>query len=102
MSHSTISTSPLNERVVFCTRLQCEAKGLVKPPYPGAVGRRIFDQVSESAWLAWRSHQTMLINEYRLSPIDPKARKFLEEEMEKFLFGGEVTQPEGYVPPVAD
>ncbi|MDD3577301.1 MAG: Fe(2+)-trafficking protein, partial [Halothiobacillus sp.] len=51
-------------------------------------------------WLAWRSHQTMLINEYRLSPIDPKARKFLEEEMEKFLFGGgDVTQPEGYVPP---
>lgn len=93
----------MNDRVVFCARLQCEAKGLAKPPYPGELGKRIFDQVSESAWLAWRSHQTMLINEYRLSPIDPKARKFLEEEMEKFLFGGgEVTQPEGYVPPSGD
>jgi Fe-S cluster biosynthesis and repair protein YggX len=89
----------MNDRVVFCSRLQCEAKGLVKPPYPGALGQRIFEQVSESAWLAWRSHQTMLINEYRLSPIDPKARKFLEDEMEKFFFGGEITQPEGYVPP---
>ncbi len=98
MSHE-IPSSPVNERVVFCARLQCEAKGLVKPPYPGALGQRIFEGVSESAWLAWRGHQTMLINEYRLSPIDPKARKFLEEEMEKFLFGGEVTQPEGYVPP---
>lgn len=89
----------MNDRVVFCARLNCEAKGLVKPPYPGALGQRIFEQTSESAWLAWRDHQTMLINEYRLSPIDPKARKFLEEEMEKFLFGGDVTQLEGYVPP---
>ena len=88
-----------NERRVFCARQQCEAKGLAKPPYPGALGQRIFDNVSESAWLAWRGHQTMLINEYRLSPIEPKARHFLEAEMEKFLFGGEVTQPEGYVPP---
>lgn len=94
-----ISTTPSYERMVFCARLQCEAKGLVKPPYPGALGQRIFEGVSESAWLAWRGHQTMLINEYRLSPIDPKARQFLEAEMEKFLFGGEVTQPEGYVPP---
>ncbi|HQS03616.1 MAG: oxidative damage protection protein [Halothiobacillus sp. 24-54-40] len=94
-----ISTTPSHERMVFCARLQCEAKGLVKPPYPGALGQRIFEGVSESAWLAWRGHQTMLINEYRLSPIDPKARQFLEAEMEKFLFGGEVTQPEGYVPP---
>lgn len=98
MSHE-ISSSSTHERVVFCARLQHEAKGLAKPPYPGALGQRIFEGVSESAWLAWRGHQTMLINEYRLSPIDPKARQFLEEEMEKFLFGGEVTQPEGYVPP---
>lgn len=90
----------MNDRVVFCAHLQTEAKGLAKPPYPGELGKRIFEHISEPAWLAWRNHQTMLINEYRLSPIDPKARKFLEEEMEKFLFGGgEVTQPEGFVPP---
>ncbi len=93
----------MTERTVFCARLQCDAKGLSKPPYPGALGQRIFEEVSESAWLAWRSHQTMLINEYRLSPIDPKARKFLEEEMQKFLFGGgELAAVAGYVPPDSD
>lgn len=90
----------MTDRVVFCARLQRESKGLSKPPYPGAVGQRIFEQVSEAGWLAWRGHQTMLINEYRLSPIDPKARKFLEEEMQKFLFGGgDLAAVSGYVPP---
>ncbi|HUX81929.1 MAG TPA: oxidative damage protection protein, partial [Halothiobacillus sp.] len=55
----------MSDRVVFCARLQCEAKGLAKPPYPGALGQRVFEQISESGWLAWRDHQTMLINEYR-------------------------------------
>lgn len=89
----------MSERTVFCVRLQREAEGLPKPPYPGELGQRIFDNVSKEAWREWLSHQTMLINEYRLTPIDPKARQFLEQEMEKFFFGGEVSRPEGYVPP---
>ena len=92
----------MNDRQVFCVKLNCEAKGLAKPPYPGDLGQRIFEQVSEAAWLSWRSHQTMLINEYRLSPIDPKARKFLEEEMQKFFFGGgDLAAVAGYVPPAS-
>jgi Fe-S cluster biosynthesis and repair protein YggX len=78
-----------------------EAEGLDYQPYPGELGRRIFEQVSKVAWQRWIRHQTMLINEYRLSAIDPKARKFLEEEMEKFFFGGGSKAPEGYTPPEA-
>jgi len=86
-------------RTVFCTFLQREAEGLDRPPYPGALGQRVFENISKDAWQQWVRHQTMLLNEYRLTPIDPKARKFLVEEMEKFLFGGGASRPEGYVPP---
>lgn len=74
-------------RTVNCVRLKKEAEGLDRQPYPGDLGKRVFDNVSKQAWQEWLRHQTMLINEYRLSPIDPKARKMLEEEMEKFFFG---------------
>lgn len=86
-------------RMVNCVMLGREAEGLERPPYPGDLGKRIYENVSKEAWQQWLRHQTMLINEYRLTPIDPKARKFLEEEMEKFFFGQGSTAPEGYVPP---
>ena len=86
-------------RNVQCVVLKREAPGLDRPPYPGELGKRIFDQVSKEAWAGWVKHQVMLINEYRLSPVEPKARKFLEAEMEKFLFGAGATRPEGYVAP---
>ena len=86
-------------RMVQCVKLGREAEGLDWAPYPGELGQRIYESVSKEAWQQWIGHQTMLINEYRLSTIDPKARKFLEGEMEKFLFGGGAATPEGYVPP---
>ncbi len=85
-------------RMVTCVKLNKEAEGLDRPTYPGDLGKRIFENVSKEAWQSWVGHQTMLINEYRLTPVDPKARKFLEEEMEKFFFGGGSDMPEGYVP----
>jgi Fe-S cluster biosynthesis and repair protein YggX len=85
-------------RTVNCVLLGEEAEGLDRPPYPGELGQRIFDNVSKAAWQRWLAHQTMLINEYRLTPIDPKARRFLEEEMEKFFFAGGSQAPEGFVP----
>ncbi len=86
-------------RTIFCSYLQRESEGLDRIPYPGELGQRIYDQISKEAWHQWVRHQTMLLNEYRLSPIDPKARKFLVEEMEKFLFGGGSQTPEGFVAP---
>ena len=88
-------------RTIFCGYLQREAEGLDRVPYPGELGQRIYENISKEAWQQWVRHQTMLLNEYRLSPIDPKARKFLVEEMEKFLFGGGAQKPEGYVSPDA-
>jgi len=86
-------------RTVHCVKLGREAEGLERPTYPGELGKRIYENVSKEAWQGWLRHQTMLINEYRITPVDPKARKFLEEEMEKFFFGEGSTQPEGYVAP---
>jgi Fe-S cluster biosynthesis and repair protein YggX len=86
-------------RMIHCTYLKREAEGLDRAPYPGPLGQRIHANISKEAWQLWLRHQTMLINEYRLSPIEPKARQFLVEEMEKFLFGGGSEAPEGYVTP---
>ena len=80
-------------RTVNCALLKIETDGLDYQPYPGELGKRIYDHVSKQAWQQWLAHQTMLINEYRLSPIEPKARKFLEGEMEKFFFGGGSEKP---------
>jgi Fe-S cluster biosynthesis and repair protein YggX len=85
-------------RRVFCQRQQAEADGLAFVPWPGPLGRRVYENIGQAAWAEWLAHQTLLINENRLSPLDPKHRAFLEGEMEKFLFGGGTERPAGYVP----
>jgi Fe-S cluster biosynthesis and repair protein YggX len=86
-------------RTVHCVKLDKDAEGLDTPPYPGELGQRIFEGVSKEAWQLWLKHQTILINEHRISPIDPEARKFLETEMEKFFFAGGSDMPGGFVSP---
>ena len=86
-------------RSVHCVKLGKEAEGLDVQPYPGELGRRIFENVSREAWQQWLRQQTILINEHRISPIDPEARRFLESEMEKFFFGGGAELPGGFVSP---
>ena len=86
-------------RLVYCAKLGKEAEGLDQAPYPGELGQRIYESISREAWQQWLRHQTMLINENRLSVIDPKHRAFLEEQMQKFLFENSAQVPEGYVPP---
>lgn len=83
-------------RHVYCVKLKKEAEGLERPPLPGELGQKIFNQISKEAWNMWLTHQTMLINEYRLSMIDPKARGFLMQEAEKFLFGEGSEKPAGF------
>lgn len=89
-------------RTVFCKKYQKEMEGLDTPPYPGPKGQEIFENVSKQAWQEWQSHQTMIINERQLNMMDPDARKFLNEQMEKFLAGEEFERAEGYVPPSPD
>ena len=86
------------QRTIFCEYEKGEAEGLDFAPYPGELGQRIYAHIGKPAWAAWLAHQTMLINENRLSPRDPKHRKFLEEELEKFLFDGGADKPAGFVP----
>ena len=85
-------------RTVHCSFLKKDAEGLDYQPYPGELGRRIYDSISKDAWQQWVAHQTMLINENRLTPIEPKARAFLVAEMEKFLFGKGSEKPKYFVP----
>jgi Fe-S cluster biosynthesis and repair protein YggX len=75
-----------------------ELPGLAFQTYPGELGKKIFDNISMQAWQTWLKHQTILINEHRLSPIEPAHRKYLEGEMEKFFFGGGSAVPDAFVP----
>lgn len=86
-------------RTVKCRKYGREMEGLAAPPYPGAKGREIFDQVSKQAWQEWLAHQTRLINERRLNMMDPGARVFLAAQLEKFLANEEIEEAEGYMPP---
>jgi len=80
-------------RMVQCVKLGKQAEGLERPVYPGELGQKIWDQVSQEAWQLWLKHQTILINENRLSPVDPKSRAILVKEMENFFFGDGGTLP---------
>lgn len=88
-------------RMVNCIKLGREAEGLDRPTYPGALGKRIYENVSKEAWQGWIKHQTMLINENRLNLMDARARAYLAEQMEKYFFAGGADQVQGYVPPPA-
>jgi len=86
-------------RMVDCVKLGTEAEGLDAPPYPGAIGQRIFEQVSKQAWADWLRHQTMLVNENRLNLADARARQYLLRQMENHFFGAGADAAAGYVPP---
>jgi Fe-S cluster biosynthesis and repair protein YggX len=86
-------------RKINCVKLGREAEGLDFPPYPGALGKRLFETVSKEAWKAWLEHQKMLVNENRLNLSDPKARKYLEQQMEAHFFGEGAEKASGWVPP---
>ena len=86
-------------RMVNCVKLGRVAEGLDRPMYPGALGQRIYENVSKEAWQGWIRLQTMLVNENRLNLADAQARKFLATQMENYFFGEGAATPEGYVPP---
>ena len=85
-------------RIVHCCKLNQDTEGMLKLPFPGELGERIYNEVSNQAWNMWLSHQTMLINEYRLNLMEAKAREFLKEEMQKYFFGEGSDKPAGYNP----
>jgi len=86
------------ERTVHCIKLGKEGPAISRAPFPGELGARLLENVSQEAWTAWLKHQTMLINENRLSPLDPKAKAFLRAEVEQYFFGAGSATPAGFVP----
>lgn len=89
----------MNEpRYVQCKKLKKEKPGLTKPPIPGELGKRIYEEISAEAWQLWLKRQTMFINEYQLNLTDAQARKFLREQMDDFLFKDIDRKPDGYKP----
>lgn len=88
-------------RMVQCVYLKKEAEGLNFAPYPGELGKRIYENVSKEAFEIWKKHQTMLVNENRLSGADARARQYLLRQVEQFFFGDGADKPVGYVPPEA-
>ena len=86
-------------RTVHCLYQKKDAEGLAYQPYPGELGKRIYDNIGKEGWAAWLKHQTMLVNENRLNLADLRARQYLARQMENFLFGAGAEQPAGYVPP---
>ncbi len=86
-------------RMVHCVKLGRELEGLDRPPYPGELGKRIYENVSKEAWQGWIRYQTMLVNENRLNLADAQARKYLAAQMENYFFGEGAQMPAGYVPP---
>ena len=84
--------------LVQCVKLGRELPGLEKPPFPGALGQRIFEEVSAEGYALWQPHMTILINHYALNPADPDTRRILREQMEEFFFGEDARMPEGWVP----
>ena len=89
-------------RMVNCVKLKREAEGLDFPPYPGELGKKLWESVSKEAWQLWLKHQTMLVNENRLNLADARARQYLARQMEQFFFGDGGDKPTGYVPPAHD
>ena len=88
-------------RTINCVYLKKEAEGLDYLPYPGELGKRIYENVSKEAFEMWKRHQTMLVNENRLNLADARARQYLARQMELFFFGEGGDKPAGYVPPPA-
>jgi Fe-S cluster biosynthesis and repair protein YggX len=93
--------SPYMARMVHCIKLGTEAEGLDFPPYPGELGKRLWQSVSKEAWAQWMKQQTMLVNENRLNLADQRAREYLKRQMEKHFFGDGADAVQGYVPPTA-
>jgi Fe-S cluster biosynthesis and repair protein YggX len=85
-------------RMVNCVKLGRELPGLEKPPYPGELGQRIYDNVSAQAWDLWMRQAVLIINHYGLSMVDPQAQELLMQQAEQFFFGEGARMPEGWSP----
>ena len=105
MANDSCGPTPSSEppkpgtRMVQCVKFGRELPGLDRVPWRGELGKRVYESVSKDAWKMWIEHSKMVMNEYRLNPLDPNSQKIMEEQMELFFFGAGSALPEGYVAP---
>lgn len=92
------AAAPAGVRMVKCVKFGKEMEGLDRVPWKGELGKRIYENVSKEAWKMWIEYSKMLMNEYRLNPLDPQSQNVIAEQMEKFFFGEGAQLPPGYVP----
>ena len=97
--HPSAAATGQNARTVQCVKLGRELPGLDRIPWKGEIGKRVYEHVSKEAWRMWVEHSKMLMNEYRLNPLDPNSLKIMEQQMEEFFFGQGSKLPDSYVPP---
>ncbi|MGD0907264.1 MAG: oxidative damage protection protein [Candidatus Acidiferrales bacterium] len=90
-----------SSRIVHCVKFGKDMPGLDRIPWKGDLGKRVYESVSKDAWKMWIEHSKMLMNEYRLNPLDPQSQKIMEEQMEQFFFGEGAKLPAEYVAPRA-
>ena len=93
-----MTSSESANRTVYCLKLGRELPGLDAPPWPGALGQRIYEHISQDAWEMWEERMKMILNEYRLLPFQKEAQALIARQMEEFLFGDAASAPPGYVP----
>lgn len=97
---ATVEAKP-GDRMVMCVKFGRMLPGLDRVPWKGELGKRIYDSVSKEAWKMWIEHSKMIMNEYRLNPLQPEALEIMEKQLEQFFYGEGAKLPEGYVPPKA-
>ena len=101
--HTPAANEPAKSgaRMVHCVKFDKDLPGLDRVPWKGDIGKRVYEKISKDAWKLWLEHSKMVVNEYRLNPLDPSSQKIMEEQMEQFFFGDGAKLPEGYVAPKA-
>jgi Fe-S cluster biosynthesis and repair protein YggX len=99
--NSGASAQPATQgvRMVQCVKFGREMPGLDRVPWKGEIGKKVYDNVSKEAWKLWVEHSKMVMNEFRLNPLDPKAQQIMEEQLNNYFFGDGAKLPESYVPP---
>ncbi len=100
-AQAAVQPAKPGQRLVKCVKFGKEMPGLDRIPWKGELGKRVYENVSQEAWKLWIEHSKMIMNEYRLNPLDPNSQKVMGEQMEQFFFGEGARLPEGYIPPRA-
>lgn len=84
-------------RIVKCAKLGKELPGIAYVPFKNELGKKIYESVSQQAWMLWVEHSKMIVNEYRVDLTSASGQKMLLDEAEKYFFGQGSQLPPDFV-----